>query len=269
MARFNTSDARVRNGESQKFATGEIITNHKGALAYERTPKSELFLLGVSDFVQDTFYESTQNRQARIDSLIKQVVGQDLEWFKSFVSWLRNDANMRSVSLTMALRGVNAMRELNLEGGRSIVSSALTRADEPGEALAFWHATYGRRLPAAVKRGIADAAVKSYNQISYLRYNSSRNAYKFADVIQLTHPSPKSEEQNSLFKYILDVSYNTSVEIPESLNNIRARKELSQLPIGDRHIFMRKVISGEEGYSSKFNEALARQWEWALSWLGE
>ena len=268
MSKFNRKTARARGGSGVIESTNETV-NHKGAKAYERSAKSELFLLGISDFVEDTFYESAVDRQDRINALVSQIVVEDLEWLKSYVEWLRNTANMRSVSLAIALRSAHAMNKKGITGARSLVSSVLIRADEPGEALAFWHENYGRKLPSAVKRGIADAAVKSYNQVSYLRYNSSRNAYKFADVIQLTHPSPKSEEQNSLFNYILDVCYKTSIEFPESLNIIRARKELSQLPIGDRHIFMRKVISGEEGYSSKFNEALARQWEWALSWLGE
>jgi hypothetical protein len=39
----------------------------------------------------------------------------------------------------------------DVAGARQIVDSVLQRGDEPGEALAYWTATYGRAVPKPVK----------------------------------------------------------------------------------------------------------------------
>lgn len=243
MSKYNQKNARARGGAGVIESTNVEVRNHKGVKAYERTAKSELFLLGISDFVEDTFYESAENRQNRIDTLVGEVVIEDLEWLKNYVAWLRDSANMRSVSLTIALRAAHAMNQLKITGARSLVASALIRADEPGEALAFWHSTYGRTIPSAVKRGISDAAVKTYNQYSYAKYDSARNGYRFADVIQLTHPKPKNEVQDKLFKYALTKAYNTDATLPEELTLLANRKRVLALPKDE----LRKLVNSAEG----------------------
>lgn len=242
MSKFNQKTARARGGAGVIESTNETV-NHKGEKSYKRSAKSELFLLGISDFVADTFYESADNRQDRIDDLVGQVVIEDLDWLKNYVAWLRDSANMRSVSLTIALRAAHAMNERGIAGARPLVASALIRADEPGEALAFWHSTYGRKIPSAVKRGISDAAVKSYNQYSYAKYDSARNGYRFADVLQLTHPKPKNDVQGALFKYTLDKSYNTDATLPEELTLLANRKRVLSLPKDE----LRKLVESADG----------------------
>lgn len=232
MSKFNQKTARARGGAGVIESTNETV-NHKGAKSYERSAKSELFLLGISDFVEDTFYESAVNRQDRINALVSKIVVEDLEWLKSYVKWLRNTANMRSVSLAIALRSAHAMNKKGITGARSLVSSALIRADEPGEALAFWHTEYGRKLPAAVKRGIADAAVRTYTEYSYAKYDSARNGYRFGDVLQLTHPKPKDAHQDTLFSYVLDKTYNSNAVIPTKLDMLAQRNSILSRPKED------------------------------------
>lgn len=232
MSKFNQKTARARGGAGVIESTNETV-NHKGAKSYERSAKSELFLLGISDFVENTFYESAVNRQDRINTLVSKIVVEDLEWLKSYVEWLRNTANMRSVSLAIALRSAHAMNKKGITGARSLVSSALIRADEPGEALAFWHTEYGRKLPAAVKRGIADAAVRTYTEYSYAKYDSARNGYRFGDVLQLTHPKPKDAHQDTLFSYVLDKTYNSNAVIPTKLDMLAQRNSILSRPKED------------------------------------
>ena len=239
MSKFNQKTARARGGAGVIESTNETV-NHKGEKSYKRSAKSELFLLGISDFVADTFYESADNRQDRINTLVSQIVVEDLEWLKSYVEWLRNTANMRSVSLSIALRAAHAMNKKGITGARSLVSSVLIRADEPGEALAFWHTEYGRKLPSAVKRGIADAAVRTYTQYSYAKYDSARNGYRFGDVLQLTHPKPKDSTQEALFKYTLDKTYNSDAVIPTELDMLAQRNSILSRPKED----LRALITG-------------------------
>lgn len=257
MSKFNQKTARARGGAGVIESTNETV-NHKGEKSYNRSAKSELFLLGISDFVADTFYESVDNRQDRINALVSQIVVEDLEWLKSYVEWLRNTANMRSASLAIALRAAHAMNKKGITGARSLVSSVLIRADEPGEALAFWHTEYGRKLPSAVKRGISDAAVRTYTQYSYAKYDSARNGYRFGDVLQLTHPKPKDSTQEALFKYTLDKMYNSDATIPEDLDMLTKRRQVLRLPKSK----LRKLIDSSNG--SKVLKDAGFTWE-ALS----
>lgn len=231
MSKFNTTTARSARGNafisSEKVASG---TTYEGASGFARDQKSELFLLGVSNFVgENTFYEGASARDSRFASLARAVAVADPTWMTRFVTWLRREANMRSAALVAALEGAAGLLDSGMPGGRQLVAAALLRADEPGEALAYWHSKYGRTVPKPIKRGIADGATASYNEYSVGKYDTASKGYRFADVIQLTHPTPRDGRQADLFKFALDRRYDSSAEAPASLSILAARKELLAL----------------------------------------
>ncbi|MEU6249730.1 hypothetical protein [Glycomyces sp. NPDC047010] len=79
----------------------------------------------------------------------------------------------------------------------------LQRADEPGEALAYWTATYRRRIPKPVKRGIADAAARLYTEQAALKYDTASAGFRFGDVLNSCTP-PRDDRQGDLFEHLLD-----------------------------------------------------------------
>ncbi len=99
------------------------------------------------------------------------------------------------------------------------MDSVLQRADEPGEALAYWTARYGRAIPKPVKRGIADAVGRLYNERSLLKYDTAMHAYRFADVIDLVHPTAAADKpwQGDLFKHALDRRHGRDTDVPAAL----------------------------------------------------
>lgn len=228
MAKFNTGTVKTARTQKSyiKDATGSptVINHQGGAGAVLRDEKSELFLLVVSSFMEDTFYEGREAAEARLRRLVGKVALTDLDWIKGLIPWLRNEANLRSVSLAVALEAAKVLVDNGIPGGRQLIDSAMSRADEPGEAVAYWLANYGRALPKAVKRGVADAAVRLYNEFSFGKYDRSGAAVRFGDVIALTHPSAKDERQADLFRYARAVQKDSTTEIPESLQQIRNRK---------------------------------------------
>ncbi|MEU8000223.1 TROVE domain-containing protein [Catellatospora sp. NPDC049111] len=207
----------------------------EGAPGFAREPKLELFLLAVSNMVgEQTFYESAGDRDTRFRELVAKVAVADPEWFARFVPWLRLGANLRSASVVAALEGAKAQVAAGIPGSRAVVDAALQRADEPGEALAYWLSVHGRALPKPVKRGIADAAVRLYHERSLLKYDSDGRALRFADVLELTHPSPRDAAQGELFQHALDRRHQRGNPIPEALPVLRARAELMALPVEQR-----------------------------------
>ena len=230
----------------------------EGALAYTRNAKSELFLLAITNMVAEkTFYESADTRDARFVKLIHEVTNEDPEWIRRFVPWLRNVANMRSTAVVMAAEYVAAVGE----NGRAVVASALARADEPAEMLAYWRGEHGRRFPQPVKRGVADAAARLINEYSAMKYDGLSREWRLADVIELTHPKPKDAMQSDLFKYLLDRRHHPeSVEVPATLPKVARRAELEAVPVEDRRALLR-----ERG-ADLLTEAGAT-WEWLSGWI--
>lgn len=199
---------------------------YEGGRGYSRTPKSELFLLGVTNLVgENTFYEAAGNRDERFEKLIHTVTKEDPDWVGRYLKWLRSDANMRTAPLVGALEYIAA----GGTGGRAVLDSVLQRGDEPAEALGYWLSKHGKKLPQPVKRGLADALVRLGSQTAALKYGAKRDV-SLGDVINLVHPNPKDERQAAVFHYLLDRTHgnDTPDEILEQIPKIKAAIEYNK-----------------------------------------
>ncbi|MEV0456248.1 TROVE domain-containing protein [Catellatospora methionotrophica] len=235
----------------QWIAEDQVIrefSTEQGAPAFPRSPRLELFLLAVSHMVgSDTFYERADERADRFRDLVRTVAVTEVDWFARFVPWLRTGAMLRSASVVAALEGAAAQVEAGIPGSRAVVDSALQRADEPGEAVAYWLARHGRRLPKPVKRGVADAVRRLYTERSLLKYDTDTAAVRFGDVVELTHPVAVAPWQGDLFRHAVDRRHGRDRPTPESLAMVRARAELTALPVRRRQEVTDPVVLGRAG----------------------
>ena len=210
MARLNQrSTTGAYTARTPIRTTSETVPTYEGSVGFGRDAKAELFLSAVSDFSENTFYEASEARRNRQTILIGQAAILDPEWVLGFIGWLRGVANMRTVAVTLAASAVKARLDVGKTGlNRAIVSAACLRADEPGEFLAHWLATYGRNVPMPVKRGLADAATRTFNERAWLKWRGkgAKGSVAMADVLNLAHPKTRTEAQGALFKAILDHS---------------------------------------------------------------
>lgn len=182
-------------------ATTTAAVNHEGRPAMSHDDKTELFVLGVGRFYgEESFYESGNAATKRYKELVRSVTKSDPEWVVSFLSWLRNEGNIRTAAIVGACEYVHA----GGSNGRAVVRSVIVRGDEPAELLAYWINTYGRRLSQPIKRGIADSATRLFTERNYAKYDSLKRGVRFADVLELTHPRPSGPNQSELFKFVLD-----------------------------------------------------------------
>lgn len=224
MSKFNTTQTKSATG------AGPIVVDrhpsgltHEGAPGYAHDAKSALFLLAVSNMVgEKTFYESANDRDERYEKLVHEAAVADPAWTAAFLGWLRSEGNMRSASLVGALEAAKAMLAANITGSRQLVASVLQRADEPGEALAYWTSRHGRAIPKPVKRGIADVIGRLYTEYNLLKYDTASKGFRFADVLDLVHPSPATPDQGRLFGYALDRRHGRENEIPIELPMVAA-----------------------------------------------
>lgn len=239
MARFSTKTP----------STKPQVLSHQGFI---RDAEEELFLLAVSNMVgKDTFYESGKDRDSRMVNLVRSVAATNPEWIESFVPQLRDEMQMRSASIVVAAEYVHYALSQGRTGLRSTVNSALSRADEPAEFLGYWLATFGRKIPQPVKRGISDACARLYNEYSVQKYDSRNRGVSMADVLQLVHAKPKDSLQSTLYRYILTKRYKgNDVAIPLNLTMLTDSKRLQ-----------RTIESGESYVTPEMLKQAGWTWE--------
>lgn len=263
MSKFNTTAAKpvgIGPIHAESVPSGRTF---EGGPGYARDVKSGLFLLAVSNMVGEaTFYESAVDRDNRYIELVHAATSADPTWTARFLRWLRTDGNMRSASLVGAAEFVRARIAAGLPGmSRQVIDSVLQRADEPGELLAYWTGHYGRKLPMAVKRGVADAAVRLYNERSLLKYDTDSKGFRFADVLELVHAAPMGGWQGDLFKHAIDRRHNREGSIPLSLRMLAQRAYLGSLPVAER-----RDLLDVRGTAEVFAGA-GMTWEALAGWL--
>jgi hypothetical protein len=235
MSKFNKVTARVVPHLKAPIQTSPQPTalTYNGAAGYEYDTLSQLFLLACSNMVgEDTFYESAEKRDSRFVQLIHKAVAEGhAEWLARFLPWLRNSANMRSASMIGGIEAACAMVGHKIPGGRQIVNSVLVRADEPGEALAYWTSTYSRAIPKPIKRGIADACARLYTQRNTIKYDTASKGFRFGQVLELVHAKPSSgvfvNEGRSLFTHLVDRAHGRGEIVSGLLTMLLAHKQLT------------------------------------------
>ncbi|MFD5826745.1 TROVE domain-containing protein [Lentzea sp. NPDC060358] len=265
MAKFNIFRARPAGTSPVATAAEPSGRTHEGGDGFARDAKSELFLLAVSNMGgEDTFYESAGRRDTRFAQLVHTTALADPEWTARLLQWLRSEANMRTASLVGAAEFVLARLVESSAAGvtnRAVVDSVLQRADEPGELLAYWTAQNGRRVPKPVKRGIADAVRRLYDERAVLKWDSDARGFRMADVLNLAHPSPAAPWQGALFQHVLDRRRSADAAVPSDLRVLTARRELMSWPVEER----RALFSRPD--AAQVLRSAGMTWEAVAGWL--
>lgn len=227
MTKFNKPRTRASRTSPVFSAAQDGLTTHEGAPGFKRDERGELFMLGAGRFFGEaTFYEKADEGAQRFRDLVQYVAVAYPEWCAAFLKWLRGEGNIRTAALVGAVEYARAMQDMQKDGtrftwpaelsARAVVRSVLQRADEPGEMLAYCRALYGRSIPIAVKRGIADAISgvgtgrkPLYSEYSLLKYDTPSHGIRFGDVIDIvcpatTHPDVRQTALGDLFEYAIE-----------------------------------------------------------------
>lgn len=209
--------------------TPTATPTHEGGAGWARDAKSDLFLFAAVNMVgEDTFYEAKGARDKRFRDLVHKATVEDPDWVARFVPYLRREMNMRSASVVMAIEsalarlgripGVRVERAATVPV-RRLVASALDRADEPAEAIAYWRGRTGKRsVPGGVQRGIADATARLFTERAALKYDGAAREWRMADVIAVVKPRPNNAAQADLFDFLADKRWSRpTVRVTERL----------------------------------------------------
>lgn len=192
----------------------DVTLNKEGGIAFRPEAKVELMLRTVSSLISEGgFYESGEGLDGDLRNTIRSVAAKDPEFILKLALYARKQMYLRTVP--MVLMGEYAMlKGKTVSNSRRYVSETISRADELTELAAYYFANANPelkgKLPHVLKHGIADAFNK-FNAYQFAKYNRE-GELTLRDVMFLTHPKPKNEEQAAIFKAIAD----QTLEPPET-----------------------------------------------------
>lgn len=257
MAKFSNKSIRAKQASPVRTEATRMRT-YEGGVGFSPDLESELFLMAATYLAgENTFYETAGQREARFVDLVGKVTATNPEFVARLAPYLRNELKIRSAAVMLAAEYVAA----GGEGGRKVIDAVLQRGDEPAEMIGYWHSRHGRAMKMAVKRGVADAATRLYNERSALRYDGVGRGIRMADVIELTHPKPRNAAQSALFKWLLDKRHhNDAVADPAVLPKLAKAAEQAAIPEADR----RKALAANG--AAALAEA-GTSWERLSGWL--
>lgn len=224
--------------------TGTHFDSPEGGELFERDAKSDLFMAVTTTTEGDTFYETGEDRDARIRADVRRIAKGDPGWLLRLVRWSREEGNMRRVPglVTTELvkdrldRGVQDNPPGKMGLSRVAINVACSRADEPSRILEYWEKTYGRPFPKPLKRGLGDACVRLYNERSSLKYDTDALKYRFGDVLEICHPKAKDEKQGALFEWLLNRRHGRKASV----------EALPFLPVVTANTHVRSLTDTEE-----------------------
>lgn len=274
---FNTKD----NRKIPRQTAGPLVsmpipdtTTGNGAPGFSYENKSALFLLATNSmFGQDKFYESAKQADDRFVKLVREVAKADPAWTWEFLRWLRHSGNMRTAAVVGSVEAALVTKQANqfkpstdgweLGGwSRKLAKAGIGRADEVGEAVAYYFSKYpNTQIPKPIKRGLADAMADLFNEYSAMKYgNSDSKEFTPDRLLNRLHPKAKTPGQSDLFGYLVARKYG-EVEIPASLKTLTTRQSLMNLSVDQR----RRVLTAP-GADQLLKDA-GMTWEQVAGWL--
>ncbi len=206
----------------------QAIKNYEGGVAYKMSEEEELYTAVVTTGLNNSFYESDNERLKRIIELVGKC---NPEFVAKLAVYTRSKMNLRSVSLVL-------MVELaKVHSGDSVVSKGINgvirRADEITELLAYYQMSNKRtgvkklnKLSKQVQKGIA-MAFNKFDEYQFAKYNR-KTEIELRDALFITHPKATNEIQQVIFNKIannnLDVPYTWETEL-SALGQLKIKDE--------------------------------------------
>lgn len=259
--------------QTQKWPSGRTALGHAG---YRRDIYTDLFLLGVTNFVsEETHHEGAGHRDDRFNAMVREIALDTPEWLGGFLPWLRRAGNLRTAPLTGACHALHARWLASKDGsrraaGRRLLSDCLGRADEPGRAWSYWTQTFSEAPPISFQRGISDAIVRLYTERALLAWDSDEAAFRFGDIVELARPRTNSNVHgtwhNDLFEYAILRRHGRDTDravahLLERLPTIAQARRIFAMPRRERRAFL--VSPG----GAEAIQAAGIRWQHVAGWL--
>ncbi len=238
MSKFNRALAKTKNALA---LPGPDALNRAGGLAYQDTPRMALYRqVATSLWSGDGYYERHEQWLERFRQNVSAVMAEDPRFPFALAAYARDKRGLALRTSPVALY-VEALVHPAAKGtgyARQYAPRVLQRADEPGQAIAYYKQHYRGAVPHGLLRGIADV-LPGFDEYQLAKYKDAGQV-SLRDVFRLARPRPKDEAQRALWSRVVS----RSLETPYTWET-----ELSQATSDEakRHAWNELIASGKLG----------------------
>jgi len=153
---------------------------------------------------------------------IKAVLEIDPRFIANLAIYARKEMHLRSISHVLVAELANHTNGKPF--ARKAIAEVVERVDDITEILSYYLATYGKPIPASMKKGLADAFSK-FDEYQLAKYNRKKEI-RLKDILNLVHPKPLNNEQSNMWKRLLDGNLATPVTWETELSANGTTKEV-------------------------------------------
>lgn len=196
---------------------------HEGGRTTPATPLQQLKRSVLSCMLwEDTFYEDGVSIAERISQNVAKVTP---EQAADVAHEAANKRFLRHAPLWVAVSMLNTENKEMWGKAYDIIPQIINRPDSIGELFALYRMKNAKRpIAYKLKKSLGETLGK-FNEYSLAKNDKNSAAYSLQDIIRLTHPTPKTPEQNELFKKIAKDELETPVTWETQLSAGKDKKE--------------------------------------------
>lgn len=184
-----------------KFNSSQTMktTNRSGHAAYKMPEKQKLVTQVLTSFFNEKKFYG--DNSAEMQETIKNVIAQDPKFVANLAVFARREFNMRSVAHVLVAH--LAHEAAGKPYTRGAVNGVSLRGDDVTEIMACYLDLFGKPIPNALKKGIADV-MQGFDEYTLAKYKGEGKAVKMRDLLCLCRPTPKDDAQSDLWKRCLN-----------------------------------------------------------------
>jgi len=178
MAKFNPK------GTSSATKSTETV-NAEGGVAYKESAKLEFVSTLLTSFLNDKFYESSNETMRRLLTLMTDI--SDKKFLAKAAIYARTKFGMRSVTHFTAAELARLVK--GEEWTKKFFCDVVYRPDDMTEIVSYYLKNYKKPLPNSLKKGLGRAFGK-FNSYELAKYRGEGKEVSLVDLVNLIHPKP-------------------------------------------------------------------------------
>ena len=220
MSKFNLTQTKPKT----------LTTNLAGGQAYRQTPELEIISILLTSFVNDQFYQKSNETLDRLKDLLDKV---EPKFAAKAAIFARDKFGMRSI--THALAGELTSNISGKEWSKNFYDKVVIRVDDMTEIMSYYLENKTDKnkpkFPNSLKKGFA-SAFNRFDNYQLSKYKSDGKDVKLIDIVNLVHPVPNSSNKEALSKLVKGELKSTDTwesKLSKAGQDASNEEELSQL----------------------------------------
>jgi len=165
--------------------------NMAGGVSYDRTAKKEIASVILNSMLngKDQYYETEENRLARIENLIAENTSDCAEFIAKAMVYVRNEGKLRSISHFLSVLLCENVKGESFT--RKALEKVMLRPDDSTEIVSLWNQrNKGKMIPNALRRAIKHNLENSWDMYQLKKYAQPKAKIKIKDLVKLCRPNP-------------------------------------------------------------------------------